>query len=243
MNQLNDGENFLYDEQLPLIANPETYYNQVNVCNGMSSHQANTIYYNNAPHEHNHQFESQFYGVESCQSALMNKTDMESVSNVSLDSVELKQAIRLTKKQMKSLHQKKNSEKISTVHQSNKSAKLQKNYLKHLNASSSGYIENQCFNQGQEISSSHLIQHHQPHANQTNIQHISKRKRKRVLNRLQRAEATMREKRRMLKLNKAFEELRKVLPISEFAKNKLSRAETLKSAIEYIDKMSQMLCI
>lgn len=71
----------------------------------------------------------------------------------------------------------------------------------------------------------------------------SKRKRKRVLNRLQRAEATMREKRRMLKLNKAFEELRKVLPISEFAKNKLSRAETLKSAIEYIEKMSQLLTI
>jgi len=71
----------------------------------------------------------------------------------------------------------------------------------------------------------------------------SKRKRKRILNRLQRAEATMREKRRMLKLNKAFEELRKVLPISEFAKNKLSRAETLKSAIEYIEKMSEILSI
>ncbi len=53
----------------------------------------------------------------------------------------------------------------------------------------------------------------------------------------------MREKRRMLKLNKAFEELRKVLPISEFAKNKLSRAETLKSAIEYIEKMSEILSI
>lgn len=71
----------------------------------------------------------------------------------------------------------------------------------------------------------------------------SKRKRKRVLNRTQRAEATQREKRRMLKLNKAFEELRKVLPISEFAKNKLSRAETLKSAIEYIERMSQLLTI
>ena len=73
--------------------------------------------------------------------------------------------------------------------------------------------------------------------------HSSKRKRKRVLNRMQRAEATMREKRRMLKLNKAFEELRKVLPISEFAKNKLSRAETLKSAIEYIDYMTELLSI
>lgn len=71
----------------------------------------------------------------------------------------------------------------------------------------------------------------------------AKRKRKRILNRLQRAEATMREKRRMLKLNKAFEDLRKVLPIAEFAKNKLSRAETLKSAIEYIERMSEMLTI
>ncbi|RNA29838.1 fer3 [Brachionus plicatilis] len=71
----------------------------------------------------------------------------------------------------------------------------------------------------------------------------AKRKRKRILNRMQRAEATMREKRRMLKLNKAFEELRKVLPISEFAKNKLSRSETLKSAIEYIERMSQLLSI
>ena len=70
-----------------------------------------------------------------------------------------------------------------------------------------------------------------------------KRKRKRILNRLQRAEATMREKRRMLKLNKAFEELRKVLPVSDFAKNKLSRAETLKSAIEYIENMSELLSI
>ena len=70
-----------------------------------------------------------------------------------------------------------------------------------------------------------------------------KRKRKRILNRLQRAEATMREKRRMLKLNRAFEELRKVLPVSDFAKNKLSRAETLKSAIEYIENMSELLSI
>jgi hypothetical protein len=68
-----------------------------------------------------------------------------------------------------------------------------------------------------------------------------KRKRKRVLNRIQRAEATMREKRRMFKLNKAFEDLRKVLPLSGFAKNKLSRAETLKSAIDYIDRMTEVL--
>lgn len=72
----------------------------------------------------------------------------------------------------------------------------------------------------------------------------SKRKRKRVLNRLQRAEATMREKRRMLKLNRAFEDLRKVLPSQQYApKNKLSRAETLKGAIEHIDYLSKLLSI
>jgi hypothetical protein len=249
MNYLNESEPLYYDEHSPSTANNETYYNHVmpHVCNGLSNLQANAIYYNNAPHDHNnfnhHQIEPHLYpiSVESSQSMSTSKTDMESLSNVSLDSVELKQAIRLTKKQMKSLHQRKTSAKISTVHQSTKSAKLQKNYLKHLNASTSGYMDNQCFNQGQEINASHFV--HQQYATQANGHQISKRKRKRVLNRLQRAEATMREKRRMLKLNKAFEELRKVLPISEFAKNKLSRAETLKSAIEYIDRMSQMLCI
>lgn len=69
----------------------------------------------------------------------------------------------------------------------------------------------------------------------------TKRKRKRVLNGVQRAEATQREKRRMLKLNRAFEELRKVLPVTEFARNKLSRSETLKSAIDYINLMFDML--
>lgn len=68
-----------------------------------------------------------------------------------------------------------------------------------------------------------------------------KRKRKRILNRSQRAEATLREKRRMLKLNKAFEDLRKVLPDYELAKNKLSRADTLKFAIEYINSMTKEL--
>ena len=68
-----------------------------------------------------------------------------------------------------------------------------------------------------------------------------KSKRKRVLNKIQRQEATIREKRRMLKLNNAFEELRCVLPISELSKEKLSRADTLKSAIDYIEKMVQIL--
>ena len=91
---------------------------------------------------------------------------------------------------------------------------------------------------------SFLQQHASSSQYLSQIANIScKRKRKRILNRLQRAEATMREKRRMLKLNKAFEELRKVLPVSEFAKNKLSRAETLKSAIEYIENMSELLSI
>ncbi len=79
--------------------------------------------------------------------------------------------------------------------------------------------------------------------NSDDMSAAAKRKRKRILNHLQRQEATQREKRRMLKLNKAFEDLRKVLPISEFAKNKLSRAETLKSAIEYIEQMSELLSI
>ncbi|CAF1014860.1 unnamed protein product [Didymodactylos carnosus] len=69
----------------------------------------------------------------------------------------------------------------------------------------------------------------------------SKRKRKRILNGVQRQEATQREKRRMFKLNKAFEDLRKVLPVSEFARSKFSRAETLKSAIDYINLMTDML--
>ena len=80
-----------------------------------------------------------------------------------------------------------------------------------------------------------------PGARRTSRPNGTKRKRKRVLNGIQRAEATQREKRRMLKLNRAFEELRKVLPVTEFARNKLSRSETLKSAIDYINMMFDML--
>ena len=68
-----------------------------------------------------------------------------------------------------------------------------------------------------------------------------KNKRKRVLNRYQRQEATIREKRRMLKLNVAFEELRSVLPISVLTKDKLSRVDTLKMAMDYIDTMVKIL--
>ena len=68
-----------------------------------------------------------------------------------------------------------------------------------------------------------------------------KNKRKRVLNRIQRQEATVREKRRMLKLNTAFEQLRCALPLSEATKEKISRVDTLKSAMDYIDEMVKIL--
>ncbi|KAL7672037.1 hypothetical protein ACOME3_006935 [Neoechinorhynchus agilis] len=68
-----------------------------------------------------------------------------------------------------------------------------------------------------------------------------KRKRKRVLNYVQRIEATKREKKRMLKLNVAFEQLRSVLPLPSFARAKLSRVETLRSAIDYIRSMIEIL--
>jgi hypothetical protein len=71
--------------------------------------------------------------------------------------------------------------------------------------------------------------------------HLSKNKRKRVLNIIQRQEATIREKRRMLKLNIAFEQLRCVLPISKEIKEKISRVDTLNSAIKYIDILTKML--
>lgn len=71
--------------------------------------------------------------------------------------------------------------------------------------------------------------------------YISPTKRKRILNKYQRAEATKRERRRMFRLNEAFENLRQALPISELTKAKLSRIETLKFAIEYIDSMINFL--
>ncbi|KAI0990580.1 hypothetical protein GJ496_008768 [Pomphorhynchus laevis] len=73
----------------------------------------------------------------------------------------------------------------------------------------------------------------------TSVQRRMKRKRKRVLNPVQRVEATFREKKRMLKLNWAFEQLRRVLPETSCnGKSKLSRVETLRTAMDYIQTMS-----
>jgi hypothetical protein len=78
-------------------------------------------------------------------------------------------------------------------------------------------------------SSSSLQQHVQP---------LPPRK-KRKLNGQQRDEATIREKHRMLKLNKAYTQLRLVLPVEN--KSKLSRIETLRTAVNYIHLLNQLL--
>jgi hypothetical protein len=64
-------------------------------------------------------------------------------------------------------------------------------------------------------------------------------RKKRKLNGQQRDEATIREKHRMLKLNKAYSLLRLVLPVEN--KCKLSRIETLRTAVNYIQLLSQLL--
>jgi hypothetical protein len=64
-------------------------------------------------------------------------------------------------------------------------------------------------------------------------------RKKRKLNGQQRDEATIREKHRMLKLNKAYAQLRLVLPVEN--KCKLSRIETLRTAVNYIHLLSQLL--
>lgn len=64
-------------------------------------------------------------------------------------------------------------------------------------------------------------------------------RKKRQLNGQQRDEATIREKHRMLKLNKAYAQLRLVLPVEN--KCKLSRIETLRTAVNYIHLLSELL--
>lgn len=64
-------------------------------------------------------------------------------------------------------------------------------------------------------------------------------RKKRKLNGQQRDEATIREKHRMLKLNKAYTQLRLVLPVEN--KCKLSRIETLRTAVNYIHLLNQLL--
>ncbi|CAF1343893.1 unnamed protein product [Rotaria magnacalcarata] len=69
------------------------------------------------------------------------------------------------------------------------------------------------------------------------LQQTTRKKRK--LNGQQRDEATVREKHRMLKLNKAYSQLRLVLPVEN--KCKLSRIETLRTAVNYIHILNQLL--
>ncbi|CAF0927885.1 unnamed protein product [Rotaria sordida] len=64
-------------------------------------------------------------------------------------------------------------------------------------------------------------------------------RKKRKLNGQQRDEATIREKHRMLKLNKAYTQLRLVLPVEN--RCKLSRIETLRTAVNYIHLLNQLL--
>ena len=69
--------------------------------------------------------------------------------------------------------------------------------------------------------------------------HLVSARKKRKLNGQQRDEATVREKHRMLKLNKAYTQLRLVLPVEN--KCKLSRIETLRTAVNYIHLLNQLL--
>ena len=65
-------------------------------------------------------------------------------------------------------------------------------------------------------------------------------KRKRRITRPQRVAANMRERRRMVHLNDAFECLRKTIPSFPYEK-KLSRIQTLRLAIDYISFMTELL--
>lgn len=68
----------------------------------------------------------------------------------------------------------------------------------------------------------------------------NKPKRKRVINRVQRKAANVRERRRMVTLNDAFEHLKTRIPRGTKDK-KLSRIDTLRTAISYITNMQKML--
>ena len=68
----------------------------------------------------------------------------------------------------------------------------------------------------------------------------AKAKRKRVITVEQRKAANVRERRRMLNLNSAFDKLRKTVPTFAYEK-KLSRIETLRLAITYINFLSGLL--
>lgn len=69
---------------------------------------------------------------------------------------------------------------------------------------------------------------------------LQKPKRRRVITKKQRVAANVRERRRMLQLNDAFEALRKRLPTFTYERT-LSRIETLKLALKYIHFMSDLV--
>ena len=68
----------------------------------------------------------------------------------------------------------------------------------------------------------------------------SRPKRKRVITNSQRQAANVRERRRMVSLNEAFDRLRSVIPTFSYEK-KLSRMETLRLAITYIGFLGDLL--
>ena len=68
----------------------------------------------------------------------------------------------------------------------------------------------------------------------------SKPKRKRVINKVQRKAANVRERKRMFNLNEAFDQLRTKIPKFSYEK-KMSRIETLRLAITYISFMTDVL--
>ena len=67
-----------------------------------------------------------------------------------------------------------------------------------------------------------------------------KRKRRRIISPTQRVAANLRERRRMVNLNDAYDGLRTLLPTFTHEKN-LSRVHTLKLAVDYISFMKDML--
>ncbi|XP_074051127.1 fer3-like protein [Macrotis lagotis] len=69
---------------------------------------------------------------------------------------------------------------------------------------------------------------------------LGRPKRKRVITLAQRQAANIRERKRMLNLNEAFDQLRKKVPTFAYEK-RLSRIETLRLAIVYISFMTELL--
>lgn len=67
-----------------------------------------------------------------------------------------------------------------------------------------------------------------------------KRKRKRIITTEQRRAANVRERKRMFQLNEAFDKLRKRVPTFAYEK-KLSRIETLRLAVTYIEFMAEVV--